>query len=144
MSSQVFYEDVEVGTEIPPLMKRPTTRQLVKWAGAAGDYFEIHYDKDFAQQTGLEGVIVHGKLGLAWLGQLVTSWMGEPGTLKKLGCRYRGIVYPEKDMVCKGKVVKKYVQGGERYVECEVWLENEKGEVVTPGTAVVTLPSRTG
>ncbi len=48
MGKQVFYEDVEVGMEIPPLVKTPSTRQLVMWAGASGDYYEIHYDKDFA------------------------------------------------------------------------------------------------
>ena len=60
MAEQVFYEDVEVGSEIPCLVKHPTPRQLVKWAGASGDYYEIHYDKDFAQANGLPGIIVHG------------------------------------------------------------------------------------
>ena len=62
MAEQVFYEDVEVGSEIPALVKYPTTMQLVKFAGATGDYYQIHYDKDFAQASGLSGVIVHGWL----------------------------------------------------------------------------------
>jgi acyl dehydratase len=47
MPDQVFWDDVSEGTEIPPLVKHPTTQQLVKYAGASGDYYQIHYDKDF-------------------------------------------------------------------------------------------------
>ena len=81
MTEQVFYEDIEAGGEIQPLVKHPTTTQLVKFAGASGDYYQIHYDKDFAQANGLPGVIIHGWLTLSFLGQLVTDWIGERGTL---------------------------------------------------------------
>lgn len=144
MAKQLFYEDVEVGTEIPALVKHPTTRQLVMWAGASGDYYEIHYDKDFAQNSGLPGVIVHGWLTFSFLGQLVTDWIGEQGTLKKIGCNYRGMHFPGEDLICKGKVVKKYVQNNEHHVECEIWVENSKGERTTPGTAIFSLPSTGG
>lgn len=141
MTKQLFYEDIEAGREIPPLVKHPTTQQLVKWAGASGDYYEIHYDKDVALSQGLPGVIVHGRLKAAFLGQLITDWSGERGTLKKLTCNYRGMDYPKKDMTCKGKVTKKYVKDGEHLVEAEIWTENEKGEKTTLGTAIVALPS---
>ena len=55
-----------MGAEVPALVKHPTTMQLVKWAGASGDYLQIHYDKDFAQSQGLPGVIVHGWLAGAY------------------------------------------------------------------------------
>ncbi|MBF8265321.1 MAG: Acyl dehydratase, partial [Dehalococcoidia bacterium] len=73
MSKQIYYEEVEVGAELPPLIKHPTTQQLVKWAGASDDYYQIHYDKDFAMANNLPGVIVHGWLTFSFLGQLVTD-----------------------------------------------------------------------
>ena len=142
MAKQLFYEDIAVGAEIPTLVKHPTTRQLVKWAGASGDYYEIHYDKDFAQASGMSGVIVHGWLSFSFLGQLVTDWIGEQGTLKKLGCSYRKMHYPGEDVVCKGIVTKKYIDDGSHYVECEIWTENPQGEKGVPGTAIAILPSR--
>ena len=142
MAKQVYYEDVEVGQEIPRLVKNPTTRQLVKWAGASGDFYEIHYDKDFAQSTGLKGVIVHGWLTYSFLGQLLTDWMGLGGWIKKFGVSYRGMNVPGEDVICRGKVTKKHVQGGEHLVELEIWAETTKGEKNTPGNAVVSLPSR--
>ena len=66
MAELIFYEDIEVGSELPALVKCPTTMQLVKFAGASGDYYQIHYDKDFAQANGLPGVIAHGWLALSF------------------------------------------------------------------------------
>jgi len=142
MARQLYYEDVEVGMDIPPLVKQPTTKQLVQWAGASGDYYELHYDKDFAQAQGFPNVVVHGKLKFGLLGQLLTDWIGEEGSIKKLGCSYRGIDHPGENLVCKGKATNKYVADGEHIVECEIWAENSKGEKTTPGNATVTLPSR--
>jgi len=142
MAGQLYYEDVAVGSEIAPLVKQPTTRQLVMWAGASGDYSPIHYDKDFAQSRGLPGVIVHGQLIGSFLGQLMTDWVGEKGMLRKLNCSYRGMNYPGEALTCQGKVTKKYVEGGEHYVECSLWVENPKGEKTVSGKAIVILPSR--
>jgi acyl dehydratase len=142
MISQVFYEDINEGTEIPALTKHPTTRQLVMWAGGSGDFYEIHYDKDFARSQGLEGVIVHGRLKLAFMGQLVTDWIGTEGVLKKLTCQYRGMDVPGQDMTVKGKVTNKYVKDGQHWVELDISTENPTGEKTTLGTAAVVLPSR--
>ena len=94
MTNQFFYEDIEVGGEITALVKCPTTMQLVKFAGASGDYNPIHYDKDFAQAKGLPGVIVHGWLTLSFLGQMITDWMGDRGTLVRLGGSFREMNFP--------------------------------------------------
>ncbi len=142
MEKELFWEDVEVGTEIPPLVKNPTTRQLAQWAGASGDFYEIHYDKDYAQGNDLPGVIIHGALKSAWLGQLLGDWVGENGTIRKYGCSYRGMDVPVDTITCKGSVINKYIEGDDHYVECDIWMENSKGERTTPGKGLVLLPSR--
>jgi len=142
MTKQLFYKDVELGSDIPSLVKHTTKRQLVKWAGASGDLNELHYDKDFATSLGFPSVIIHGRLKAAFLGQLMTDWIGNKGKLKRLTCSYRGNDLPGDDIICKGKVIKKYIQDGEHIVECEIWTENAKGDKTTPGTAVVNLPSK--
>jgi acyl dehydratase len=142
MAEQLYYEDVALDSEIPPLTKHPTTRQLVMWAGASGDYYAIHYDKDFAQSKGLPGVIVHGQLVAAFLGQLITDWIGERGSLKKFSCSYRGMNFPNETITCRGKVSKKYIENGEHCIDCQVWAENAKGEKTVAGKAIITLPAR--
>lgn len=142
MTEQLYYEDVAIGSEITPLVKQPTTCQLVMWAGAVGDYSPIHYDKDFAQSRGLPGVIVHGQLVGSFLGQLMTDWIGEQGSLRKLSCSYKGMNFPGEVLTCRGKVTKKYVEDGQHYVECNLWVENVKGEKTVSGMAIAILPAR--
>jgi acyl dehydratase len=138
----VYYEDIQEGAEIPALVKYPTTLQLVKYAGASGDYYQIHYDKDFAVSSGLPGVIVHGWLALAFLGQMMTDWMGDKGTLVKLNGSYRGINKVNEDIICNGRVIKKYIEDDKHLARIEIWAENPQGEKTVTGSAVVTLPSR--
>ena len=139
---QVYYEDIVEGAEIPALVKYPTTMQLVKYAGASGDFYQIHYDKDFAVASGLPGVIVHGWLALAFLGQMLTDFLGDNGTLVKLNGSYRGINQVNEDIICNGKVVKKYIEDGRNLVRVEIWAENPQGEKTVTGFAVLALPSR--
>jgi len=142
MPEQVYYEDIEVGSEIPALVKYPTTMQLVKYAGASGDYYQIHYDKDFALANGLPGVIVHGWLALSFLGQMVTHWLGKEGTLLRLNGSYRGMNKVHEDLICNGKVTKKYGEDGRNLARLEIWAENPQGDKTVTGNAIVTLPSR--
>ncbi len=76
MAEQVYWDEVEEGAELPPVVKNPTTQQLVKYAGASGDYYQIHYDKDFAMNYDFDNVILIGALKYAFLVHLVTNWMG--------------------------------------------------------------------
>lgn len=142
MTAEFSWESVQVGDEIPPLIKQPTSEQLVRYAGASGDFAPIHYDDAYARSHGLPGVIVHGLLKRAFLVQLLTDWLGDQGRLRKIGCRYRGTDRPGDILTCKGKVTNKYVQDGTYFVECEVWIENEAGEITTAGTATATLIER--
>ncbi|MCH7842121.1 MAG: dehydratase [Chloroflexi bacterium] len=142
MADQVYWDDVQEGTELPAVVKNPTTQQLVKYAGASGDYYQIHYDKDFAKNNDLDDVILHGALKNAFLGHLVTKWMGPNGDLKRLACQYRGMDIPGSPVTAKGVVTRKYEEKGVNLVDCEIWLENKDGEKTTPGSATVALPLR--
>jgi acyl dehydratase len=139
----VYDDDLKVGDEIPALVKKPTTRQLVKYAGASGDYYEIHYDHHFAVNAGLkEGVIVHGLLTAGWLAQMLTDWLPSPTALKKFDVSYRAMARPGDTITCKGKIVNKYEKDGEHLVDCEISAENQRGEKCAVGTATAALPTR--
>lgn len=138
MSGQPTLAGTNVGDELPALVKKPTTRQLVQYAGASGDFYEIHYDKEFAQAQDLPGVIIHGALKSAWLAQLVSDWMGPQGELRSLSVRYRDMDVPGDVLTCAGRVVEK--DEGSGTVRCEISLTNGDGKVTTTGEAVVALP----
>lgn len=142
MSQQIYFEDVEEGSDLPTVRKDPTSQQLVKYAGASGDYYQIHYDKDFARNNNLPDIILHGALKNAFLGQLMTDFVGTGGTLKKLSVQYRAMDIPGTPVFAKGVVKKKYIEDNENIVECEIQLETHEGKVTTPGYAIVSLPSK--
>lgn len=140
---QVYYDDVQVGDSLPDLVKQPTTRQLVKYAGASGDYYEIHYDHHFAMRSGLQdGVIVHGLLTAGWLAQMMTDWLPSPLALKKFGVSYRSMARPGDTITCTGTIVSKYDKDGEHLVDCDLSAENQRGEKCAIGTATVSLSTR--
>mgnify|MGYP001463325350 FL=1 len=142
MHETLYWEDVAEGQELPQLVKRPSRRQLVMYAGASGDFYEVHYDKDFAIEIGLPGLIVHGALKNAYLAQVITDWMGPEGVMKKLSVKYRGTDVPGDTLTCSGRVTKTYVNGEVHQVDCVLVLSNSNGEETTTGTATVVLPLR--
>lgn len=127
--------NLEVGQELPELVKNPTTRQLVQYAGASGDFYEIHYDQDYARSTGLPGVILHGLLKAGFLAQLVTSWAGKQARLKTFEVSYRGLDLPGRPCRCRGVV--KSVDGDT--AELDIWTEDPDGNRTTLGEATVKL-----
>lgn len=153
MPEQIYWEDITEGVEITPLAKVATTLMLVKWAGASGDFNPLHYDSVFAESIGVGKPIIHGALKRQWLIQMLTDWAGQQGFLKKFACQFRAMDYPMnmQTMItprdgetwwCKGKVTRKYIEGNEHLVDCDIRLENGKGENTTPGKATVVLPVR--
>ena len=144
MGQQIYFEDVSEGMELPVEVREPTTRQLVQYAGASGDFYEIHYDKPYAESIGLPGIIIHGALKNAMLGSYVTGWAGPGSTLRRLTCQYRGMDFPGEPITAKGHVTRVYQEGERNLVDCTVWLENPQGQQTTPGTATVALPNRNG
>jgi acyl dehydratase len=128
------------GEELPELVKQPTTRQLVQYAGASGDFYQIHYDQDFARSAGLPGVILHGLLKAGFMAQLVTSTVGRSGRLKSLEVSYRGLDFPGRTCRCRGKV--SILTNG--VAELELWIEDPDGNTTTLGRATLELAGGDG
>ena len=88
----------KVGAELPPLSVRVTRADLVRYAGASGDFNPIHWSDRIATSVGLPGVIAHGMYTMALAGRLVTEWAGDPGAVLSFGTRFtRPVVVPDDD-----------------------------------------------
>ena len=116
--------------------------QLFMYSAIQRNAHRIHYDQVFARSEDHPDVILQGPHHGAYVAQLMTDWIGDEGFLKKLSYSNRGKAVPGDILTCKGKVTKKYEEDGQHFVECEIWEENQRGEVLVPGRAVVVLPSR--
>ncbi len=142
MAQQLYFEDVGEGREVTPLTQRCDSQRLVYWAAGSGDFYQIHYDKDFAQRTGLPDRIVQGALKHALLGRMLDEWAGDGGRVTRVACQYRGMDMVDKDVSCKGVVTGKRSENGDNLVDLEVWTETAEGRKTTPGSATIALPSR--
>jgi acyl dehydratase len=134
---------LSVGDRIPSLTKNPTTQQLVKYAGASYDFYQIHYDTAFAVAAGLPGVIVHGYLKMGWLGQVLTDWGGPDSFVRRLEVSYRGTDLPGDVYSLEGEITAITTgDDGVTVVDLDVWGENASGARTSPGKATVELGGR--
>jgi acyl dehydratase len=138
----LYFDDVAVGTESPPLVKGPLQQiQLTCYAGASGDFNPIHQDEEFARAAGMGGVFAHGMLSMGFVAQALTDWAG-PGSVRKLGVRFTALVRLKDTVTCQARVLAKTAQDDRHLVEVEVWAANQRGERVVTGRATLALPAR--
>lgn len=94
----VRYDEVEVGTELPPQSFGVQRVNLVMYAGASGDFNVIHWNERVAKSVGLPDVIAHGMFTMAEAARVVTDWVGDPGAVEEFGVRFtRPVVVPDDD-----------------------------------------------
>lgn len=140
MAHEIYYEDINVGDEMPELVKGPLQKlQHVMYAGASGDFNPLHTDDDFAKAVGLDGVIAHGMLIMGFVGQAITQWIPRK-YLKKFGVRFAGMTKPGNTITVKGNVVDKLVEGSENIIRCEVLAQDENGDIKITGHFEAALP----
>jgi acyl dehydratase len=120
------FADVEVGTELPARDFPLQRANLVRYAGASGDFNPIHWSQRIATSVGLPDVIAHGMLTMATAGRVVTEWVGDPGRVLSYGVRFSApVVVPDDD------------QGATLTVSGTVEEKNDDGTVLVALTATV-------
>jgi acyl dehydratase len=92
------YHDAQAGAEIPLRQYQVTRRDLVRYAGASGDFNVIHWNERMAKSVGLPDVIAHGMLTMALAGRFLTEFAGDPGAVTEFGVRFSApVVVPDDD-----------------------------------------------
>ncbi len=134
-------ERYQPGQALGPLVKPPVTKtQLVMYSGASGDFNPIHTVDEFAEQAGLGGVIAHGMLTMAFVGQMLSEIVGVEGDLLTFGIRFTGMVRPGDVVTCEGTVKEVEDVEGRQVVRADVWGMTQKQERVVAGHAEFAVP----
>ena len=95
----------EPGAELPKLSVTPDKYVPHRYAGASGDFNPIHIDPEFAKAVGLQANILHGLYSMAQVARAaVEAAGGDPRSLKRLSVQFRGMGFPEKEIVVSGSV----------------------------------------
>jgi acyl dehydratase len=136
----LYFDEINVGDAIPSLTTGPITEtQLVRYAGASGDFNPIHTVPHVAEAAGLGGVIAHGMLVMGLVGRAITNWAGV-AALRQFGVRFTGVTKPGQIITVTGKVVEKLEVAGEQRLRCEVSAVDQDGQQKVQGSFVVALP----
>ena len=140
--ARLYFEDVQVGDEIPKLIKSPVTHlQLVRYAGASGDFNPLHTDPKIGELIGVGGIIAHGMLVMGFVGQLLSDYVG-PGTLRKFNVRFKGMTHLDDVITCTGTITEIYEADGEARIAGKVQAADQNGDVKVTGTFIAALPHR--
>ena len=146
MAAQIrSFQDIQIGDEITPLLKEIGIARMMAYGAATWDFIRLHYDADYARELGFEAPFVDGQMMGGFLAQQVQDWAGPGVFLRKLAFRNRVMAYPGDSLTCHGVVteVSSTDEGG--IVECDLWIENQRGEkVVEPASAQLRFPLQTG
>jgi acyl dehydratase len=141
VAATVRSTDVEVGTELPAQSFQLRRLDLVKYAGASGDFNVIHWNERVATEVGLPNVIAHGMLTMADAIRVVTDWCGDPGTVVEYITRFtKPVPVPDDDegatVEVGGKVIE-VLEAGRVKIELTVTCDGVK--VLGMARAVVQL-----
>ena len=128
--------NIIVGNEIPEVIIEPLQQQdLIKYAKASGDYNPIHLDKNFANNIGLDNVIVHGMLIMAHLGKSIANSMTIP-YLKHFSVQFSSITTLGEKLICSGQVIKIEKDKEKKIISLNLKVLNLSNDVKILGRAI--------
>lgn len=135
--------EISVGDQLPELHIPITRADLVRYAGASGDFNPIHWNERVATSVGLPDVIAHGMLSMALAGRVVTEWVRDPGAIVRYGVRFtRPVVVPDDDagttLELAGKITA--VDVAEGTAKIQITARNAGQSVLGGANATVRLP----
>ena len=136
------YDSVEVGDALPPQTFPIRRADLVRYAGASGDFNVIHWNVRIAKRVGLPDVIAHGMFTMALAGRYLTEWAGDPAAVTEFGVRFSApVVVPDDDQGAQVEiagVVTGKLDGNQ--VAVDITARSGDAKVLTRAHAVVRLP----
>jgi acyl dehydratase len=138
---KLFFEDVNEGDEAPEVRHKLTRTDLVKYAGASGDFNPMHHDEVQAQAAGLPSVFGHGMFSMGLLARAIGDYVGV-GNLRTFQVRFTKQTWPDETLISSVKVTGKRKEDGESLVDLEVSLTNQDGQQKLVGSASAALPTR--
>ena len=130
------FDDVFEGDEIEPQAFLHAKGAVRGYARAADHYFPRFTDDEGARREGLPGMITPGNMSMGLLASYLERWAG-PGSLRRLGTTFRGLVLPDRTVRLCGVVTER--DDASRRVEVDVWMESDEGERLVIGTATIAL-----
>ncbi len=128
------WEDLAEGTEHEIKVGPITRTDMVRYAGASGDFNPNHHDEIYAIRAGFEKPFAHGMLQGGYLGRMLSEWVG-PAALRSFRLRFSAQARPGDMVICKARIVRRYEESAGHLVDIEAEATNQRGDVLVQATA---------
>jgi acyl dehydratase len=132
--TQLKKSELSVGMQAPELRHVLTRTDLVRYAGASGDFNPMHHDEVKAQGAGQPSVFGHGMLSMGFLGTAITGFVGV-GNIAEYSVRFARQTWPGEELITHVAVTGLRQLDGKDVVDLDVRLTNAEGEEKVAGTA---------
>jgi len=143
MTVNVYFEDVNVGDEMPDWSRETHLMNWNRYAAVNDEFVPFHMDDEAGRAARNEkGAFGMGNLRYAYLVNALRDWIGDEAEIREVGCQYRAINQKGDVLTVTGKVTEKKVEDGENRVYLETNVVNQHGEATCPGHAILVLPSK--
>jgi acyl dehydratase len=143
---QLWYDGIEVGQDLPPLVIGPlTSTHAFRWSAAIENWHRIHYDQSFAvYHDGLPNILHQGSWKQSILPRFLKDLCLPDGWMWKVAFQHRAMIVPGDTIACWAKVTSRSEQDGLGVVGLDVGMRLQYGAESCPGTATIVLPIRGG
>jgi len=139
MTTTSTLRSLSAADQAPEQIHGPVTRSdLVRYAGAGGDFNPIHHDELFARDAGLDSVFAMGMFHAGLLSRLVAGWLGL-ANVRRFGVRFTGQVWPGDTLTFNGVVDRVYEQDGIALADCSFSVTRQTGDVAITATATAAI-----
>lgn len=143
MAYKVYFEDVNVGDQVPAFVRQPDFMHWNRFAAVNDEFVYLHMDDEAGRDGGnKQGAFGMGNLRFAYLHNMLREWMGDEAEVRELSVQFRALNQKREVLTCSGVVTEKKVDGAHHLVRLALDVTNQDGKSTTPGHAVVVLPSR--
>lgn len=142
MAYNLYYEDVEIGQEIPAFTRETDFMHWNRYAAVNEEFVYIHMDDEAGKAAGQGAAFGMGNLRWAYVLNALRAWIGDEAEVRELSLQFRAVNHKHDVLRTSGVVTEKKQENGENLVVLEVNVLNQKDEKTAPGRAVVALPSR--
>jgi hydroxyacyl-ACP dehydratase HTD2-like protein with hotdog domain len=126
------------GQEIPPFRVKVSKVQMMMYAAATWNPYQLHWDTDYARRQGFTDANVAGPMFAAYLAEMLARAAGGPAGLISLEYTNRAMAFPEDTLVCRGNLRGQSRDGNRSLYDCRVWTENQEGLLLVEGSAAYT------
>ncbi|MBO0729672.1 MAG: hypothetical protein J2P57_10470 [Acidimicrobiaceae bacterium] len=132
-------DEIRVGDELPPFSRSPDLHHWNRFAAVNDEFVPIHMDDEAGRAAGYPSAFGMGNLQFAYLHNLLRAWMGDDGRIVELACQFRAANVKGQTVTARGTVTAVRDEIAERQVDLEVWIEDQGGTRLAPGTATVVF-----